>query len=268
MRDLEGFEPLSRGIAAGFSRLPGAHGLVFVGSSAVPARRDRWSDHDFLALVDAEHAGAARDTLSAREASWLPDPSRIVLTAREGDVGFTVVYDDGHVLEFAVASTEELSAVAVDEAEIAFGDDRARRLVEDGQRRSATVSAQPEAANETGLVFVKLLIGYGRARRGERTAANRFIRGWAVDHLLRAVRARAVPIPGVRPDLLDPSRRLEASHPELAARLDVALEGPLEQAARAVAALTREALEPRWPDFPSAAADVVQAVLDESAPVA
>lgn len=257
MRDVERFDELSDRLSSGFSRVPGGHGLVFVGSAAAPERRDRWSDHDFLALVDAERADAARARLD-----WLPDPERIVLLVREGALGFSVLYDDAHLLEFAVASVDELAGAPVDEARLAFGDVRARSFVEQGRERVDRIAAV-DAAGEAGLTFVKLLVGYGRARRGERIVGGQFVRGWAVGHLLRAVRQRVEPAVAVRADPLEPARRFDASHPAIAARLDAVLAQPVEAAARGVAALAREVLEPGWPEFPRRAADVVEAVLAE-----
>lgn len=259
MRDLAGFDAMSDAIAAGFSRVEGSHGLVFVGSAAAAGRRDRWSDHDFLALVDEAAAAAARERLD-----WLPDADRIVLSAREGTLGFSVLYDDAHLLEFAVASTGELAGAPVDEAQLAFGDERAREFVAAGRAVVAGLGAV-DAANEAGLVFVKLLVGIGRARRGERIVGGQFVRTWAVGHLLTAIRRRIAPVGGApRTDPLEAARRFDAAYPEIAARLDAALAAPVEQAAVGIAELTRTTLEPEWPDFPSRAADVVQAVLAES----
>ncbi|MGX5695478.1 hypothetical protein ACWKWP_04700 [Agromyces soli] len=258
MRDLERFDELSDQLASGFSRVPGGHGLVFVGSAAAPERRDRWSDHDFLALVEAGRADEARDRLD-----WLPDPERIVLLAREGALGFSVLYDDAHLLEFAVASVDELGGAPVDEARLAFGDERAQAFIADGRDLVDRIGAA-DAADEAGLIFVKLLVGYGRARRGERIVGGQFVRGWAVGHLLRAVRQRIEPMDPIRADPLEAARRFDAAYPEIASRIDAVLAHPVERAARGVAALAREVLEPEWPEFPSAAADVVEVVLAEA----
>lgn len=257
MRDLHRFDELTGRLTTGFARVPGAHGLVVVGSTAAATRRDRWSDHDFLALVDDETAASARASLD-----WLPEPERIVLLAREGALGFSVLYDDAHLLEFAVASVDELAGVAIDEARLTFGDERARAFVAEGRERLSNV-APGDAVGEAGLTFVKLLVGYGRARRGERVVAGQFVRTWAVGHLIRAIRARIEPAAGVREDALEPARRFDAAYPGIADRLDAVLCQPVEDAARGVAALARDVLEPAWPGFPSRAADVVETVLTE-----
>ncbi len=116
MRDLHRFDELTGRLTAGIAGVPGAHGLVVVGSAAAAERRDRWSDHDFLALIDDEAAASARNSLD-----WLPEPERIVLLAREGAHGFAVLYDDAHLLEFAIASVDELAGATLDEAHVTFG---------------------------------------------------------------------------------------------------------------------------------------------------
>ena len=112
------------------------------------------------------------------------------------------------------------------------------------------------AADHAALIYVKLLVGVGRARRGERVSANQFVRTYAVGHLARAIRARLPPA-GRGGDALEPVRRLELDYPAIGTRLADALDQPLETAARDVAAIARAALEPGWPEFPSAAADAV-----------
>lgn len=252
MHDVSAFQALTDEVATRFLASRGARGLVFVGSAADAARRDRWSDHDFLAMVD--DGPAARSHVD-----WLPDPERLLFVAREGELGFSALYDDGHLLEFAVGSSEELGDVAITEPFLAFGGDEYRALL--GERAGVSSSALPDAANETSLAYVKLLVGFGRARRGERIVAGQFVRCWAIRHLLAAARVR-LPTAAVDVDPLEPARRFDAHHPEFAARLDAELAAPVEIAALGVARLARDVLEPGWDEFPSRAADVVIGILE------
>ena len=82
--------------------------LLGSASDDAAARRDEWSDHDFFALIEAGRGPEVRPDLD-----WLPDPERIVLTAREGEIGFVAVYDDGHVFEFAFSEAGELDGSLV-----------------------------------------------------------------------------------------------------------------------------------------------------------
>lgn len=238
---------------ASAAREHGFAGLVLLGSSSDAAahRRDEWSDHDFFMLARPGSEAEVRDV-----ASWLPDPERLVLVAREGEIGFAAVYDDGHVFEFAAATAEELAgALATDDVGIPVDDGTAAELVAASQARVRAMP-EPDPVNDVRLVLVKLLIGVGRERRGESLVAGQFVHSWAVTHFARAVRAR-VPVEGSVRDGIDPVRRFERDYPDLGAALRVALGGPVEQAARGMFDLLRATLEPGWDAFPSRAADVV-----------
>ena len=129
---LDRFDALSAGLADGVRAADGLFGLVLLGSASDEAsdRRDEWSDHDFFALIEPGRGGDVRPDLS-----WLPDQDRLVLTAREGEIGFVAVYDDGHVFEFAFSEVEELAGAVAGDATVVLDDatgsvaaaDRARR---------------------------------------------------------------------------------------------------------------------------------------------
>lgn len=249
----DGFEDRSRALRSAVEQHGDLTGLVLLGSAADSARgrRDEWSDHDFFAIVADGRGDAVRP-----DVAWLPGQGELAATAREGGIGFVALYDDGHVFEFALAEIGELGGALAEEATVVVDDDgRLAGLIEEGRAR---VSAQPPAdpAEQVALMMVKLLIGVGRARRGELLTAGEFVRTWAVQCLVRAVRARAEAgaAPGMR---VDPVRRFEQDHPAVAARIAAALEAPVEEAARALYDLARELLEPGWPEFPTRAADAV-----------
>jgi hypothetical protein len=252
------FEAISDGIAAGVRETPGLIGLILLGSASAEgaARRDEWSDHDFFVLTAPGRGPELREDLG-----WLPDPDRIALLAREGEIGFVVVYDDGRVLEFAYSEAAELSGALVGEATVVIDDSdgTAATLVRAARDRAAGQAAL-DAALEVRLVLVKLLIGVGRIRRGELLVGNQFIRTWAIKHLVRAIRGRT-PAQSANRDVIDPLRRFEQDFPEWGAELAAALDVDAEQAARRLFELVRRRLEPGWDDFPTRAADAVAARL-------
>ena len=170
MTSPERFDALTEGLVAGVRAQDGLIGLVLLGSASTEAgaRRDEWSDHDFFALTEPGLGAQARRSLA-----WLPDRERIVLTAREGEIGFVALYDDGHVLEFAFSDAAELSGAVAGEATVVVDDAEGTTaaLIERSRRRAAAADRfDPE--NDVRLVLVKLLIGVGRARRGETLAAG------------------------------------------------------------------------------------------------
>ncbi|MEU1971122.1 hypothetical protein ABZ477_05690 [Microbacterium sp. NPDC019599] len=254
MVSAERFEELSEGLARGVRQRPEFAGIALLGSAsdAAAVRRDEWSDHDFFAITRDGEGRMLRPDLS-----WLPDADRVVLTAREGELGFAVVYDDGHVFEFAVADAGELAEALAGEATIAVddADGTVSRLVAESRARAAA-GDEFDPANDARLVLVKLLIGVGRARRGEVLNAGEFVRSWAVRLLVRVARGRAPGRVSTARDTIDPMRRFEQDFHELAARLADAQAKPVEECARDVFDLLR-AFEPGWDDFPTEAADAV-----------
>ena len=255
MTSPERFAELSSGLAEGVRAAESLAGLVLLGSSADEAasRRDEWSDHDFFAIAAPGEGPRARETLD-----WLPDPERIVLRAREGELGFAVLYDDGHLMEFAVAEVDELPGALATDATVAVDDAERRVAALVARARAAAASGDVfDAANDIRLTMLKLLVGVGRARRGELLSAGDFVRTWAVKHLVRAIRGRlgAATASAAR-DTIDPIRRFERDFPEWGAEIAQALALPVEGAARRLFVLARR-LEEGWPEFPTVAADAV-----------
>ena len=252
---LERFAALSAGLADGVRSRDGLVGLVLLGSASdeASARRDEWSDHDFFAIIEPGRGAQIRPDLS-----WLPDQDRLVLTAREGEIGFVAVYDDGHVFEFAFSEIDELAGAVAGDASVVLddADGSLAELIERARSRAAA-SDQFDAVNDTRLVLVKLLIGTGRVRRGEVLGGGEFVRQWAVKHLVRALRGRFADRSTTLRDTIDPTRRFERDFPEWGERIAAILSQPPEPAARELFAFTREVLEPGWSEFPSRAADAV-----------
>ena len=218
----------------------GVTSLTTFGSTAASqaARRDEWSDLDFCVFFRPDRSDDLR-------ASWafLPERDRVVLEAREGDVGGVVIYDDGMLYEFGAGTPWPFS-------------DPHRDVVLDGGDLTLTdPPALPDPAQAVRLFVAKLYIGMGRLRRGERVAANPHIRCHALGALAEALRQRLAP--DVPRSPFDPLRRLEQALPEQASRIASALDIELEACARELWVLAREELEPGWDAFPSRAADVV-----------
>lgn len=228
-------------LQAGVLATPGVTTFAWFGSAAAGAagRRDEWSDLDF-AVFHAEGAD-----LVARDWPFLPFPDHLVLTAREGHDGGVALYDDGVLYEFGAGRPwlvrDPSGDVVLDGGDLAF----------------SPPDEPSDAVTQAGLFLVKLHIGMGRLRRGERLAAGVHLRYHAVTCLAEALRQRLAPTAERNP--FDPLRRLENALPQLAARMDGLLASDLESCGRGLLDLAREELEPDWPQFPSRAAQVVAA---------
>jgi len=214
---------------------PAVVGLVGFGSTADVDRADEGSDHDFAWLVsDTEDADRFRADLH-----WLPDASHIVASAVEHHGGVKVLYDDGHRLEFGIATVDDFAGWAGAPVRVLYGGPAVAAA-------AARVSASrpegaPDPQREFALFLTQLLSGVGRARRGEIVSASGLIRGEAMTHLLRVLIALHAPGDS-RLDPLDPRRRVERVLPELAAQLEEACRlTPLDAAAALLAIADREA---------------------------
>lgn len=204
-------------------------GLVLVGSTAERSRQDEWSDHDFFVIAEDAAAEPLR-----RDLNWLPDHSSIAIAARETAHGLKVVYESGHVLEFAVFTLGELTQAGANAFEVAIDRGGIAPIM-------AVLAARPRAARDDetnlGLLVALLLIGVGRARRGELLVAGNLIRTYAVERMLTVLAHRS---PDARLDDLDPFRRIELVFPSLG--LAEALAQSPENAARSVLAIAEREL--------------------------
>lgn len=235
---------------------PDVVGLVGFGSTADRTRVDEWSDHDFAWLTVPGAEDRYRHDLS-----WLPDHDRIALSVVEGHGGVKVIYDDGHVLEFGIDSFDGFTRWFANTADV---------LVDKGgvAEAVAAVLTKPVPGDETvpereiRLFLTQLLIGVGRARRGEVTNGGHMVRSEALQHLLAAVAARVPPAGAVAArDTLDVRRRLELVHPTIAAAIEEAVRLDPDAAASRLLDLAVSTLADGWAEFPTDGVTAVRARL-------
>lgn len=217
-------------------------GLVAFGSTADRSRTDAGSDHDFAWLT----VPGAEDRWR-RDPGWLPDPERIALHVVEHHGGVKVVYDDGHRLEFGIAPVDDFATWAGAPARVLVGDASIAAAVDAVVERRPT--GEPDAARSARLIVTQVLSGIERYRRGEVLSAAGLIRGEAVEHLLAAA-AQRLPGDAAPLDPLDPRRRFERVHPELAARIEEICQHSLDIAGAELLDLAVEVLAPGWDWFP------------------
>jgi hypothetical protein len=234
------FDGLSAALTDWASTADGVLGLVLLGSTAATTHPpDGWSDHDFFVI--AEPARVERLRASA---DWLPQRApRLVLHERDTEHGAWAVYDDGHLLEYAVFTPDELAASRSDAHRIAV--DRVGDLP--ARLRPTLAAPAREPRSVATALHRSLLVGGGRAARGERLAARRHLLDAAGGVLVLArllqPAARAVA------DAQDHWRRAEQTHPALAAALDGILARSDASAALALAELAEQVAgaEDWWP---------------------
>lgn len=226
-------------------------GLVALGSMAETSRLpDTWSDHDFFVITKPDHQEDYR-----RDLSWLPHYERIVLQFRETAHGLKVIYDDGHLLEFAIFDAEELFLAQVNDYRVLI--DRADIEADMATiRATSTKHSQNINVKRAFAMFIaQILVGAGRIGRGENLSGHLFIKSYALEHLLQVLVAH-LPENAQR-DNLNASRRFSAAYPELGRRLQQALlQEPLE-CARTLLNIADDVLANTMPNYPHEAVKVV-----------
>src|SRR4051794_23878352 len=226
-------------------------GLVAVGSMADrDYAPDEWSDHDFLLITRAGEQEAFRTDLA-----WLPHADTIVLSFREMEHGLKVLYEDGHMLEFAVFDLDEMALARIN---------RYRVLLDRGgvDERCERVRANPRPQHDDehlfGMVVSAALVAVGRGRRGEVLSAA-FLVTWALTYLTRLI-ARTLPSENASIlDGFDALRRFEQAYPELGAELAAAARLPPAEGGLCLLEVMERELRTLKPELPWAAVDAVLA---------
>ena len=209
-------------------------GLVFLGSSAVHSRADKFSDQDFFLVVKNGEGERFRQNLS-----WLPNESDILLAPRETAHGLKVVFREGLVLEFAVFEDSELELSSANDYLVALDNqDIAERMA---KIKARSVPAPKNLDGEFDLFLSLLVIGVGRSRRGELIAADQHIKGYAVEKLLNLIRGLK-PVSPSRQDSLNAFRRFEFDYPNLGAHISEHMLSQPEVCAKGLLYVARQEL--------------------------
>lgn len=194
-------------------------GLVLLGSASATDRIDEWSDHDFWVVTRPGRAAEMRN-----DDSWLPDRERVVVSASDTEHGRIAIYDDGHLLEYAVFEPDEITLAQANDYRVIHDEiDLAETMAEMTSRRRIAIAPDRLCAR----FLSQTTIGVTRWARGERLSANHLVRGWAARTLVEILTGSLAPADREPLDGLDPNRRFELAAPHVAGQIDRALESPL-----------------------------------------
>lgn len=249
----EKFDAFTKSLTEACRATPTVIGLVLVGSAADSARADRWSDHDFFVITEI----AAQERLR-QDLSWLPSHEEIAFSFRETAHGLKVVYTSGAVLEFAIFDIEELRSCAVNHNTLAFGSPEVELALKTASLRTA-IETPGDSLVDFRHFLSLILIGVGRARRGEILTAGQGIRSYALSALMKVFTREFTQ--DLRLDRLDPLRRFEFVHPALGKDIGAALAQAPELAAQALLAAAEEYLSTTWVRYPSEDVRVIKDAL-------
>ena len=179
---------------------PRVLGIVALGSMAARGRQpDRYSDHDFFVITEA-----AEELRASTE--WLPRREQLALWFRETPHGCKGVYDDGHLVEYAVFTPDEVSIARANDYRVLLD----RERIEERMAAIVVPAETHDPAWLHGMFLSNLLVASQRAQRGELASAR-----WMLAHAMRHL----VTLLGGGNDSLDPLRRFDHYALEQAMRL-------------------------------------------------
>ena len=215
--------------------------LLGSASDEAAARRDEWSDHDFFALVEAGRGAEVRPDLdvAARPGRTRADGARGRDRLRGG------VRRRARVR--VRASRRPASSPVLSRATRRWSSTTTPARRHPHRRRRVRAPRRVTASTRRTtprLVFVKLLIGVGRARRGEVLGGGSSSgSGRCSASCARSAGGIAERSTTLR-DTIDPVRRFERDFPEWGRASRRRSKDRSEDAAHALFDLTREILEP------------------------
>jgi hypothetical protein len=233
------FEDYTERLRASLESVPRVIGLVTLGSTADPAFRDEWSDHDFWVITES----GAQESLVA-DLSWLPDYQNILIAVSHRPHGRTILFRNRHKVEFAVFDVSEVSSGKIERYQVLIDRDRVAELIGNihlETHRQATL--RPEALEN---LCVLLWSACELNARGEVLHARQYIDGFAINQLLNILLGESV---DERKDALDPRRRLELRAPALAAELLDLYSKPVPDAAMHLLEILERELKPHAPSL-------------------
>ena len=257
--DPQAYDAFTAALRESLAARPEVLGLVALGSMAGrDYQPDEFSDHDFFVVVEPASAEPMRQDLS-----WLPRADAVLLSFRETAHGLKVIYDDGHLLELAVFTPQELALARVNRYRVLLDRADVTTRMDAVARDTAQAGAAAAATDEAllGQLLSALLVGVGRHLRGERVSGRNLVHAQALRHLLVLLERH---VPSDRHGLLDdldPHRRFEAVYPDLGRQVESALSHATPRAAVLLLDLAEQELEERVERFPYDACAVVRSRL-------
>jgi len=224
-------------------------GVVALGSMADESRRDAYSDHDFFVIVNS-----GSQELFRQNVSWLPDASNIVLNLRETEHGLKILYQSGHLLEFAVFDLSELALAKVNDYAILY--DTGDILTEIQKVVHSPHQKPTDLLFHLQMVLCLTHVGVGRAKRGEVLSGHVFIKSYALSHLLNLLQTLLGDQSGL--DNLDVFRRFESKYPSYGERLNTLLLLPPIDCAETMLDFLDDIVGKQLDNYPQKAVDVIR----------
>ncbi len=228
-------------------------GLVALGSMADTRRADEWSDHDFWLVTVAGWQEHYRTHWG-----WLPQAQNIVYGFRETAHGLKILYNNGHLIEYAVFDEAELNVARANDYRVLLDKgDIANRMAQVAAATRNSPRASPERL--WGELLAHLQVGCGRYARGERLSGHLFVKTYAIQDALQLLALYAPAEESAVLDSLDPWRRVHRAYPTVAAQMDALLLLEVPYAAWRLLNMVEQLLRDVAPHYPTEAVAVLKA---------
>jgi hypothetical protein len=240
---LERLDAIGRSVAAS------GQALALIGLGSAGLERDRLDEHSDLDFFVVARAG--RKSWFLDDLGWLSACAPIAYQFRNTADGCKLLFADGIFCEFAIFERAELAAIPFAAGRVVWRDPS----VDEGIARPTVLApaGEPPAAEWLlGEALTNLYVGLGRAARGEKLSAARFIQGYAVDRVIELIE-RLEPAQAAG-DPFSRERRFEQRFPGLAGELGALMQGYERSRESALAILAF--LEARFPVSPAMAAAI------------
>jgi len=255
---LEQYHTLTQQLQQNLESRADVIGLIALGSMAGTTRQpDEYSDHDFFVITETGKQQNYRNSNG-----WLPYPERLVLHFQETDHGCKAIYDNGHILEYAIFDLDELRQVHINSYNVLFDKANITDLMPSLQQVEDNLSVE----RVFDSMLSNILVGAMRNARGETLSAHAFIKQYALRAFMLLCWHQLAP-DSPHADNLDPFRRFEREFPELSDDLMKITLLPNHQAALALLQFCESVLAPTLADNRSRSIKVIRDYilsLDES----
>lgn len=235
-------------------------GLVALGSMAARNYRpDAWSDHDFFVVTRPGGQEPYR-----AHCDWLPRSEEIAWSFHETEHGVKVIYNNAHLLEFAVFDGDELHLAKVNRYRVLLDKSDVGVRMAAVQASTTTERDGTSDTYHAGQFLTNLLVGIGRYRRGEVLSAHQFVKSNALHHLTALLVRHGTAAQPTLADNLAPTRRFEFIHPVLGPELGALILRPIPEAAQGMLALFVREIDEAETAVPAAVIDIVAAQLNDA----
>lgn len=205
-------------IADSVKQKDGALAVLALGSIGIEQDRlDAYSDLDFFVIVEDVYKNRFIQNLD-----WLHEVYPLSYAFKNTKDGYKILFDDDIYGEFAVFGRSEVPKVVQAQARCVWKHDAYHEP-------SLLISKNLPPKNEQEPTYhleealTNLYVGCSRALRGETLSGQKYIEGYALDHVLTYMRL-SYPV-DQHVDYFNPERRIESHYPDFKNQLHLMCSG-------------------------------------------